>query len=101
MRTEHKDYLQGSRRIGLIEQAENMPDLQKMLCAFRENTTRTLVIHPSDPSSSFLSAIYKGKGWNVLTDASLDNAATAELITIQDRLVLLGHGTFISLIELY
>ncbi len=93
MRTEYRDYLLGNRHTGLIEQAENRPDLQKLLCAFRENTTRTLVIHPLDPTTSFLSAIYKGKGWNVLTDVSLDNDAVAEVITIHDRLVLLGHGT--------
>jgi len=51
-----------------------------------------LVIHPQDPSTSFLSTIYDGRGWNVITQ-TLPAEELQRAIEKHDRIVMLGHGT--------
>ena len=57
----------------------------------------TLVIHPEDQSTNFLSKIYEGKDWKVIrtdiTDKELQN-----IIKEHDRIIMLGHGTPYGLI---
>lgn len=57
------------------------------------NKSDTLVIHCADKSTDMLSQIYDGKGWDVLTDGTIDRDELHELIKSHDRIVCLGHGT--------
>jgi hypothetical protein len=50
---------------------------------------KTLVIHPQDPSTAFLSTIYAGKGYDVLTSYKGD---LNELLPKYSRVIMLGHG---------
>lgn len=53
---------------------------------------KTLVIHPKDNTTEFLSEIYSDKNWSVInTNTSTKNLK--EQIKIHDRIVMLGHGT--------
>ena len=55
--------------------------------------SETLVIHPDDPTTDFLSAIYENKGWDVLTDPFANDDTVTELIKSHRRIICLGHGT--------
>jgi len=57
----------------------------------------TLVIHPDDPSTAFLGAIYQGKNWRVVTDQWISRDEIEALIAAHRRVVLLGHGTELGL----
>lgn len=53
---------------------------------------KTLVIHPTDYSTRFLTEIYRDRGWTVINH----NPSSKELkkqIKEHDRIVMLGHGT--------
>ena len=53
---------------------------------------KTLVIHPRDNSTDFLSEIYSDKDWtNITTNTS--KKLLKEQIKAHDRIVMLGHGT--------
>ena len=54
---------------------------------------RTLVIHPKDSSTDFLSKIYQNKGWNVCTFWPDNRDSFKEYIKLYDRIIMLGHGT--------
>lgn len=54
---------------------------------------KTLVIHPKDASTDFLSKIYLDKGWDIITDIKISKKKLKEEIKSHDRIVLLGHGT--------
>ncbi len=56
-------------------------------------TSDTVVFHPEDFSTDFLSAIYKNKGWDVVTDPLIKNDEVAELINNHDRILCCGHGS--------
>ncbi len=58
---------------------------------------KTLVIHPTDPTTAFLSVIYEGKGWEVITSPSPGNYIIDQ-IKKHDRIIMLGHGTSAGLI---
>lgn len=68
-------------------------DHEKLCCDFRDNQSETLVIHPDDPTTDFLSEIYKGKGFNVIDDPFTGNDTIAELIKDHKRIIALGHGS--------
>ena len=51
---------------------------------------KTLVIHPKDETTDFLSAIYKDKDYTVITD---DFSNLAFHIEAHDRIMMMGHGT--------
>ncbi|MFC1830498.1 hypothetical protein ACFL0S_00560 [Thermodesulfobacteriota bacterium] len=67
-------------------------DQQKRCSNVRNNQSDTLVIHPDDPTTDFLSEIYKGKGYNVVDDPLTGNDTIAELIKDHKRIIALGHG---------
>jgi len=52
---------------------------------------KTLVIHPTDPSTEFLSAIYADKNWTVVKDCRLKDLKLS--IKSHDRIIMLGHGS--------
>lgn len=58
---------------------------------------KTLVIHPKDTTTDFLTEIYSDKNWEVInTNPSKKNLR--EQIKAHDRIIMLGHGTKFGLI---
>lgn len=53
---------------------------------------KTLVIHPKDSTTDFLSVIYSDKDWTVI-NSNTSKKILKEQIKIHDRIVMLGHGT--------
>lgn len=53
---------------------------------------KTLVIHPKDNSTDFLSHIYKDKNFTVVND-NIGNSKKRKLLKEHDRIIILGHGT--------
>lgn len=53
---------------------------------------KTLVIHPKDETTDFLSKIYEGKGFTVVID-NISTSKLKNLISENDRIIMLGHGT--------
>lgn len=59
----------------------------------------TLVIHPKDATTDFLSDIYKDKGWSVIT-GNISKSQLKREIKSHDRIIMLGHGTEYGLYDL-
>jgi hypothetical protein len=55
------------------------------------------VIHPTDSSTTFLTAIYAGKGYDVLNNYRGDTDA---LLHQYDRVIMLGHGWTMGLFSM-
>lgn len=53
---------------------------------------KTLVIHPKDSTTDFLSVIYSDKDWTVI-NKNTSKKILKEQIKTHDRIVMLGHGT--------
>ena len=54
---------------------------------------KTLVIHPDDRSTDFLSAIYRDKfDWSVININVSDSTLKQEILS-HDRIIMMGHGT--------
>lgn len=53
---------------------------------------KTLVIHPKDESTSFLSKIYEGKSWTLLPDNASKSFIRKQII-LHERIIMLGHGS--------
>ena len=53
---------------------------------------KTLVIHPFDRSTDFLSTIWKDKGFTMLR-TTVSKSKLADLIKSHDRIIMIGHGT--------
>jgi hypothetical protein len=53
---------------------------------------KTLVIHPKDSTTDFLSAIYADKGWDVI-NTNVSKSYLCSQIKDHDRIILMGHGT--------
>lgn len=53
---------------------------------------KTLVIHPSDKTTDFLSKIYLGKDWTVITD-NISTSLLKQNIQSHDKIIMLGHGS--------
>lgn len=53
---------------------------------------KTLVIHPTDSSTKFLSVVYEGKDWTVLTK-SPSRTELLKIIKEHDRIIMMGHGS--------
>jgi hypothetical protein len=51
---------------------------------------KTLVIHPKDDSTYFLSTIYEGKDWTIINDRG--KSLLKKLIKTHDRIIMMGHG---------
>lgn len=58
---------------------------------------KTLVIHPKDITTDFLSDIYKDKDWTVITTNPSKSFLKKE-IKSHDRIIMLGHGTEMGLL---
>ena len=58
---------------------------------------KTLVIHPTDPTTDFLKAIYVGKPWTVISHF-VDRQTLKTLISSYDKIIMMGHGTPAGLI---
>lgn len=54
---------------------------------------KTLVIHPSDPSTDMLRVIYEGENWTVINDPNYGKGKLKKAIKEHDRIIMLGHGT--------
>jgi len=54
---------------------------------------KTLVIHPEDPTTHFLDAVYIETDWTIVTDNLIRKSKLVELISNHDRIIMLGHGT--------
>jgi len=80
-----KDYDMYSR---LMDEGDGYGD-----CSFPDNGSETLVIHPEDHSTLFLSAIYENKGWDVMTDPFVNDDTVTELIKSHSRIICLGTET--------
>lgn len=52
---------------------------------------KTLVIHPKDSTTDFLSEIYSDKNWTVI-NTFISNSELIDQIKSHDRIVMLGHG---------
>lgn len=52
----------------------------------------TLVIHPKDQTTDFLSEIYLDKNWTVINTNTSKKFLKEQILT-HDRIVMLGHGT--------
>lgn len=53
---------------------------------------KTLVIHPSDTSTHFLTKIYEGRGWTIINE-NPSTKVLKEQIKAHDRIIMLGHGS--------
>lgn len=60
---------------------------------------KTLVIHPKDPTTDFLSDIYSDKDWTIITSPK-SKSELKRTIKEHDRIVMLGHGTENGLYDL-
>ena len=58
---------------------------------------KTLVIHPVDSTTDFLSVIYKGKDWTTIRQ-DISKSRLRRLIKDHDRIIMLGHGTDLGLL---
>lgn len=58
---------------------------------------KTLVIHPTDQTTDFLSVIYDDKDWTTIT-TNVSKGYLKSQIKSHDRIVMLGHGTDSGLI---
>jgi hypothetical protein len=55
---------------------------------------KTLVIHPNDPTTSFLDVVYNETDWTVFNDNKVyDQEKFTELIKSHERIIMMGHGT--------
>lgn len=53
---------------------------------------KTLVIHPKDQTTDFLSVIYDDKDWTII-NTNVSKSYLKTQIKSHDRIVMLGHGT--------
>lgn len=53
---------------------------------------KTLVIHPKDSTTYFLSVIYSDKDWTVITK-NVSKKILKDSIKSHDRIIMMGHGT--------
>lgn len=59
----------------------------------------TLVIHPTDASTDSLKVIYKDKGYDVINNASISKEELRKQIKSHDRIIMLGHGCGMGLLN--
>lgn len=57
-----------------------------------EQKTKTLVIHPNDPTTDVLSVIYENKDWTIVRTIPY-HSILREMINEHDRIIMLGHGS--------
>lgn len=54
---------------------------------------KTLVIHPDDKTTHFLSTVYADKDWTVMTNNKCSKSLLKSLIKSHDKIVMMGHGS--------
>ena len=54
---------------------------------------KTLIIHPQDPSTTFLSPIYANLRNKTVIKSGITKSELRELIVSHDRVLMLGHGS--------
>ena len=59
---------------------------------------KTLVIHPKDETTDFLSLIYSGRDWTVINDPLISDSELINQLHTHDRIIMLGHGTMWGLL---
>lgn len=59
---------------------------------------KTLVIHPSDTTTDFLSIVYKNSPWTVVR-TDIPESLLKKLVRVHDRIIMMGHGTENGLIS--
>lgn len=52
----------------------------------------TLVLHPNDPTTSFLKLVYQGHNYTIIND-EISEFELSRQISLHKRLLFLGHGT--------
>jgi hypothetical protein len=57
---------------------------------------KTLVIHPQDNTTAFLSSIYENKDWTII-DKNVSKSIIVDAIKNHDRIIMLGHGDDLGL----
>ena len=57
----------------------------------------TLIIHPEDPSTSFLNIVYKDIPNKTLVTGGISKQEVMELIKEHDRIMMMGHGSPVGL----
>ncbi len=60
---------------------------------------KTLVIHPEDPTTTFISPIYAPLRNKTVITGSVSKSELQELIECHDRVIMLGHGAPFGLIN--
>jgi len=60
---------------------------------------KTLVIHPKDETTRFLSTIYADKDWTVIDAVHPQKKMIKQAMKDHDRIVMLGHGTESGLVN--
>jgi hypothetical protein len=61
--------------------------------AYISHIMKNLIIHPKDPTTSFLSPIYAPLSNKTVIDGGVTKSDLRELIEVHDRVIMLGHGT--------
>jgi hypothetical protein len=55
---------------------------------------KTLVIHPNDPTTSFLDVVYNETDWTIFNDNVVyDQEEFIKLLESHERIIMMGHGT--------
>lgn len=54
---------------------------------------KTLIIHPTDPSTTFLDIVYKDVPNQTLVTGGISKQEVAKLIEEHDRVMMMGHGS--------
>jgi len=62
---------------------------------------KTLVIHPQDKSTDFLSTIYADTDWTIITSIRTQKGQLRKAIKEHDRIICLGHGDQTGLLREY
>lgn len=57
------------------------------------NNLKTLVIHPSDPTTDMLKVAYEGMECTIINDNRVSRSKLRKSIKEHDRIIMLGHGT--------
>lgn len=60
---------------------------------------KTLVIHPHDSTTDFLSSIYEGADWTIIRRVNTSSGEISRQLKDHDRIICLGHGTEDGLIS--
>lgn len=54
---------------------------------------KTLIIHPTDPTTDFVKDMYKDFGWTVINNPRTSKKELKEAIQAHDRIFMIGHGS--------